>query len=140
MMSSTLARLNGLAPRSLDFESLNSRCFGRVDLVRRVLEVFHSTVDSDIALLEQAITAREWREAAKVAHRVKGSSLSVSASQLAEFSQQLERCAMNVAGGQTPQEADDLFVLESLLAELRVEYESVGEAIHTITRGTNCGQ
>lgn len=140
MMSSTLARPNGSAPRSLDFESLNTRCFGRVDLVRRVLEVFHSTVDSDIALLGQAITGREWREAARLAHRVKGSSLSVSASQLAEFSQQLERCAMNVAGGQTPQETDELLVVETLLAELREEYESVGEAIHTITGGIRRGQ
>ncbi|MGN6548018.1 MAG: Hpt domain-containing protein [Aureliella sp.] len=135
-MSSTLAMPNGSAPRSLDFESLERRCFGRVDLVHRVLELFHSTAQSDIGLLEQAIAAHNWREAARLAHRVKGSSLSVSASQLAEYSQQLERCANSVAARQSAEGAEDLLALQTLLADLRMEYESVDEAICKITRGT----
>lgn len=137
MMSSTLAMPHGSAPRTLDFEALKRRCFGRLDLVRRVLEVFRSTAESDIALLAQAIADRNWQEAARLAHRVKGSSLSVSASQLAEYSQQLERCATSVAGGQAADDMQELLLLETLLTDLRLEYASVGEAIQKITGDTS---
>lgn len=136
IVSSILAKTDGSASYSLDLESLKRRCLGRIDLVHRVLETFCSSAESDIALLKQAIGARRWSEAAQLAHRVKGSSLSVSASQLAEYSRQLERCVKSVAAGQVTEEAGDIRLLDTLLADLRQEYASVGEAIQRITGGS----
>ena len=139
-MNSILATQNGSTSGCLDFESLKTRCLGRVDLVQRLLEKFNSTVDGDISLLEQAVTVRDWPRAASLAHRIRGSSLSVSAIPLAECSYEVERSALTMASVDAPQRDDDCLMLEVLIAELRMEYQAVCDASDAIAKGANRGQ
>ena len=140
-MSSFVAISDKSTSRCLDMESLQRRCLGRVDLANRVLEKFRVTVEDDMALLEQALSARNLQEVARVAHRVKGSSLSVSACNLAEFSHRLECQALTAATTAVPQCAenhaalDSLHTLEALWCELHSEYLSVSKLTAPIAEG-----
>lgn len=122
---------------ALDFDALKERCLGRVDLALRVLEKFISQSDSDIARLENAIAARDCAEAARLAHLVRGSSLSVSADQLAECLYEVEQCAGDVAKGDTAQATNGWPALDSLITEVRMSYWRVGEAVHATIKGSD---
>jgi HPt (histidine-containing phosphotransfer) domain-containing protein len=127
VMSSFVAETNNSTVRRLDLDSLTKRCLGRVDLAYRVLEKFNSSVGNDMALLEQAIVARNLTEVARVAHRVKGASLSVSACSLAEHSHRLECRALNLPSDAEQRLSDGLESLDVLWSELRTEFFNVAE-------------
>ena len=134
-MSSIVAQTNEATARCLDMDSLTKRCLGRVDLAYRVLTKFHSSVGNDLALLEQAIASQNLNEVARVAHRVKGASLSVSACNLAEYSHRLECRALSQPSGAEQRMNESIESLDVLWSELRSEFENVSELTIAKTEG-----
>ena len=74
----------------LDWESLSDRCLGRMDLVEKVLARFQSSLDDSLQQLEEALTGNDLTGIAQIAHRIKGMSLTVSATGLANRALHLE--------------------------------------------------
>ena len=136
-MSSVVARTNEPAARCIDMDSLTKRCLGRVDLAYRVLKKFHSSVGNDLALLEQAIAAQNLSEVARVAHRVRGASLTVSACNLAEYSHRLECRALSQGPSAEQRINEKLDSLDVLWWELRSEFENVSELTIATTEGVS---
>ena len=79
--------------QSINWESLTSRCIGRIDLVEKALDRFQQTLVGDLEALEAAADEQNAEEVARIAHRIKGTSLTVSADRLAEFATKLEQKA-----------------------------------------------
>jgi HPt (histidine-containing phosphotransfer) domain-containing protein len=80
----------------LDLEGLQRRCMGNLDLVERVIEKFQQRLPEELASLEKAMETGEPEEIARAAHRIKGTSASVSANRLqavAEAIEELSRAA-----------------------------------------------
>jgi len=78
----------------LDWDALKSRCLGRNDLVERILTGFRDRLTGELQQLEQAYEAQDESMLAAVAHRMAGTSLTVSANRLAESSRQLHDLAL----------------------------------------------
>jgi len=74
----------------LDLEGLLHRCMGNVDLVRRVLEKFQTRLPEELAELEKALEGADMERLARIAHRVRGSSATVSAEGLAQAAAEVE--------------------------------------------------
>ena len=79
--------------RSINWEALKWRCIGRLDLVEKALNRFHDALGQDLKDLETAMEALDSTEVARIAHRIKGTSLTVSADRLAEHALDLEKKA-----------------------------------------------
>src|SRR5215467_4653874 len=67
---------------ALDLAALKERCMGNLALVERILGKVAGQLDTDLNALERAIETRNAEQAAKVAHRIKGTAGSVSAHHL----------------------------------------------------------
>ena len=83
----------GVQPRAsdvLDLEGLCKRCMGNIDLVQRVLKTFQQRIPGEMEAMEKALEARDTEQIARVAHRVKGSSASVSAAGVARAAAEIE--------------------------------------------------
>ena len=103
---------------SINWESLKSRCIGRIDLVQKALSRFQEHLAIDLEELELAAQLHDCHEIARIAHRIKGTSLTVSADRLAEYAMDLEQKA---------EKNDDL--LDGSLTEIREECCRLSEAI-----------
>lgn len=79
--------------QSINWETLTARCIGRIDLVEKALARFQGTLSDDINQLEEAAKAVNTDEVARIAHRIKGTSLTVSADRLAAYAWELEQKA-----------------------------------------------
>ncbi|MBA2114204.1 Hpt domain-containing protein [Bremerella alba] len=79
--------------QSINWETLKTRCIGRLDLVEKALHRFQGSLADDLQSLEEAIETLDSEEVARIAHRIKGTSLTVSADRLAGFAMNLERQA-----------------------------------------------
>ncbi len=79
--------------QSINWETLEARCIGRIDLVRKALARFQGSLEDDIQELQRATERNNPDDVAKIAHRIKGTSLTVSADRLAGFALNLERKA-----------------------------------------------
>jgi len=79
--------------QSINWETLKSRCIGRLDLVDKALHRFQGSLEDDLQSLEEAMETLDTQEVARIAHRIKGTSLTVSAERLAAFATHLERQA-----------------------------------------------
>jgi HPt (histidine-containing phosphotransfer) domain-containing protein len=77
----------------LDGEELLARCMGNWDFALRVLGKFRARLEADVADLDQALGAQDWDLLARLAHRIKGASASVSALQLRQRAAELEHAA-----------------------------------------------
>lgn len=77
----------------LDFDELSTRCLGRVELVERVLGRFQESLGSELAELESAVRGADNESVARVAHRLKGTSVTVSAHDLQACAARLEELA-----------------------------------------------
>jgi HPt (histidine-containing phosphotransfer) domain-containing protein len=77
----------------VDVSELLARCLGRIDLVERILWRFHQTLEADLAQIEVAAEMLRADEVARIAHRIKGASLAVSAPVLTSCAQDLEAVA-----------------------------------------------
>lgn len=96
--------------QSINWETLKSRCIGRLDLVEKALNRFQDSLVDDLQSLEEAVGALNSQEVARIAHRIKGTSLTVSADRLAGYAMHLER-----------QAEEDLSYDEEFLADIRDE-------------------
>jgi HPt (histidine-containing phosphotransfer) domain-containing protein len=87
----------------LNLEELRNRCMGNIQLVQRVLEKFQQRLPEELAALENALDLNDTEQVARVAHRVKGTSASVSAKGLAQAAAEIENtsragCATDIPG------------------------------------------
>ncbi|MCA9052182.1 MAG: Hpt domain-containing protein [Planctomycetaceae bacterium] len=74
----------------LDVDELSARCLGRVELVERVLDRFQQSMGKEFAELERALEEVNVDALAGISHRIKGTSLTVSAHFLNRRAQLLE--------------------------------------------------
>ena len=86
------ARLSAtsLPPGVLDLETLRHRCMGNVDLVQQVLKTFQERIPAEMETIEKALELRDTEQIARVAHRLKGSSETVSADGLMRAAAEIE--------------------------------------------------
>jgi HPt (histidine-containing phosphotransfer) domain-containing protein len=78
------------ASKVLDLDGLLHRCMGDIDLVQRVLEKFQQRVPEELAEIEKALQAGNAEQLARTAHRLKGSSATVSAEGLVSAAAEIE--------------------------------------------------
>jgi HPt (histidine-containing phosphotransfer) domain-containing protein len=69
--------------RVLDVEGLVNRCMGNIELAQRVLEKFRQRLPEELAELEEALRLGDVEKLARTAHRIRGSSATMSAEGLA---------------------------------------------------------
>lgn len=67
----------------LDIDELSARYLGRLDLVDKVLHSLRQAMDQELEQLERALRAADANAVAGIAHRIKGTSLTVAARGLA---------------------------------------------------------
>jgi Amt family ammonium transporter len=77
----------------LDGEELLARCMGNWDFAMRVVSKFRSRLEQDLIDMDQALQAQDCDLLARLAHRIKGASASVSAVQLRQRAAELEHAA-----------------------------------------------
>lgn len=77
----------------LDWEALRHRCLGRDDLMNKALARFQVNFERDLKELEQAAAALNYQEVARIAHRIKGALLTISANGLANSVAELEQAS-----------------------------------------------
>lgn len=95
---------NALPSRMLDWDALRHRCLGRDDLLNKALARFQVNFERDLKELEHVAAARNYPEVARIAHRIKGALLTISANGLASSMAELEQASM----GEFPNLADQL--------------------------------
>jgi HPt (histidine-containing phosphotransfer) domain-containing protein len=74
----------------LDLEGLRNRCMGNLDLVQRVLDKFQQRLPEELAELERMLELNDAEQVARVAHRIRGNSASVSAQGLQQAAAEIE--------------------------------------------------
>lgn len=104
--------------QSINWDTLKARCIGRIDLVEKALARFQGTLSDDLLQLEEAAAALNTDEIARIAHRIKGTSLTVSADRLAAFAWDLEKKAEESLQG-----------VDDILGDIRDECCHLGEII-----------
>lgn len=107
---------------ALDIAALKQRCMGNVALVERVLAKVAGQLDTDLRALERAIETHNAEQAAKLAHRIKGTAGSVSAHDLYLHATLAEQRAQD-------QPLDDLTID---LARMRNDRLEIVEAIERL--------
>lgn len=112
--------------QSINWETLKSRCIGRLDLVEKALNRFQDSLVDDLQSLEEAFETLNTEEVARIAHRIKGTSLTVSADRLAGFAMHLER-----------QAEEDSNYNEASLADIRDECCRLSQLISQHRTGEN---
>lgn len=74
----------------VDFDELLGRCLGNQSLMRRLVDNFLKQIDKDLEDLLMAIERQDATEVARLVHKIRGTSLSVSAVGLARAAELLE--------------------------------------------------
>ena len=74
----------------LDLEGLRNRCMGNIDLMQRVLKMFQERIPEEVEAMEQALQRKDAEQVGAIAHRVKGSSASISAGGLMRAAAEIE--------------------------------------------------
>lgn len=82
----------------LNIEELQNRCMGNLDLVQRVLDKFQTRFPEEVLEIQNALDAGDTEHVARVAHRVKGTSASVSAKGLTQAAAELEELTRSKSG------------------------------------------
>lgn len=108
------------APSShmLDWEALRHRCLGRDDLMNKALARFQVNFERDLKELEHAAAALNYEEVARIAHRIKGALLTISANGLASSVAELEQASVG-----------DLTNLADQLIEVREDCHRLSQLI-----------
>ncbi len=75
---------------ALNLDELRNRCMGNLNLVHRVLNKFQKRLPEELAEMKKALECGDMERIAHVAHRVKGTSASVSAKGLARAAAEIE--------------------------------------------------
>lgn len=74
----------------IECNELLERCLGNETLVQRVLKKFVDQVGTDLDLLVSAIAGQDVTESIRLAHKVRGTSLSVSALEMSKIAHDIE--------------------------------------------------
>lgn len=77
----------------LAYEQLVARCMGNIDFAQRILAKFLVKFDEDLDRLRQGVAAGDAELVALTAHRLKGSSANVAATELAKVVGDIEHLA-----------------------------------------------
>ena len=77
----------------LDWNALLHRCMGRTDLADRVVAQYRQNLEASSDAIRRAVESADTDEIARLAHRLKGTSLTVSASAVADAAACLEASA-----------------------------------------------
>lgn len=113
----------------IDLDSLLQRCMGRLELMERMLASFTDNAAADIDELTHAIERSDSAEVARIAHKLKGTSLTVSAVPLAKVADQLH----HVASHDLP--VEDRPDLKQFSPDLAAEYQSIIEHLNNLRAG-----
>jgi HPt (histidine-containing phosphotransfer) domain-containing protein len=88
--AATEQAVDSAASNILDVDGLINRCMGNIELAQRVLEKFQQRLPEELAELESALERGNTDEVARVAHRLRGSSASVSAEGIMQAAAEVE--------------------------------------------------
>jgi HPt (histidine-containing phosphotransfer) domain-containing protein len=67
------------ASQVMDLDGLVNRCMGNIELAQRVLDKFRQRLPEDLAELDEALRLGDLEKLARTAHRIRGSSATMSA-------------------------------------------------------------
>lgn len=95
------------------YEDVRDRCLGNAELIERVLTIFADGAASDIDVLRSAIEDGDLAQAAKTAHRIKGSAANSAAYRMSAYAGSIERSAKE----------NDATTLNSLHSNLTESFE-----------------
>ena len=106
----------------LDLDGLCNRCMGNIDLVQQVLEKFQQRLPQELAEMERLLALQDVEQITRMAHRIKGTSATVSA-------QGVHRAAAEVEDlGRAGRVTD----IPTSLARLRSQWERYVECVSTL--------
>ncbi|WOG29328.1 Hpt domain-containing protein [Endozoicomonas sp. 8E] len=106
----------------IDLGNLQELTEDDAPLMQTLLDEFLNTTEEDLRSLDQAVKKKMHQEIASLAHRIKGSSMIVGASQLIQLTNELEEAGKRAE--------NDKF--ESLLSGIKECYSGVSEAIRKL--------
>ena len=113
---------NAACSKVLDLEGLLNRCMGNIGLVQRVLQKFEERMPEEFKDMESALESGDIDRVASLAHRVKGSSASVSAEGMMHAAAEIE------TAGRSGCETD----LSERMVRLRDEWKRYLEYVPTV--------
>jgi HPt (histidine-containing phosphotransfer) domain-containing protein len=97
----------------LDYQALIERCLGNLELAGRLIDKLQSCLPQEIEGMEQALADQDSEQVARIAHRLKGATASVSAQGLNRVLEEIEQFGR----------AGVLSVIPASLERLRGEWE-----------------
>ncbi|MCA9134004.1 MAG: Hpt domain-containing protein [Planctomycetales bacterium] len=77
------------AKPAIDTETLLARCMGRIQIMDSLLTVFQASAEQNIATLVRSISENDHAETARLAHKLKGTALTIAAHPLADTAERL---------------------------------------------------
>ncbi len=80
---------------TIDTEELLTRCLGRIELMERIIDRFVGSSQAEIDSLEAALQLNDSQEIARLAHKLSGTAITVSAKSLASAAKALEQQAID---------------------------------------------
>jgi HPt (histidine-containing phosphotransfer) domain-containing protein len=80
---------------TIDTEELLARCLGRIELMERIIDRFVGSSQAEIDSLEFALQSNDSQEIARLAHKLSGTAITVSAKSLATAAKALEQQAID---------------------------------------------
>jgi HPt (histidine-containing phosphotransfer) domain-containing protein len=93
---------------ALDVQELINRCMGNIELAERVLAKLQSRYEEDVLELERALSNKNGKLLASVAHRLKGAASNVAAHDLRESAARIEDSARKELFDAIPAQLDVL--------------------------------
>lgn len=84
----TTTQFDALA-KVINVDDLMERCMGNLDFVERILTIFQSRCEEDLASLEDAIRAVDLPRVQQIAHRLKGACANAGANNLSARASEL---------------------------------------------------
>ena len=84
----TTTQFDALA-KVINVDDLMGRCMGNLDFVERILTIFQSRCEEDLAALEDAIRAVDLPRVQQIAHRLKGACANAGANSLSARASEL---------------------------------------------------
>ncbi|MGI9283332.1 MAG: Hpt domain-containing protein [Endozoicomonas sp.] len=106
----------------IDLGNLQQLTEGDAPLMKTLLDEFLNTTEEDLKSLDRAIKQKLSSEIAGLAHRIKGASMIVGASQMIQLTTELEEAVKQADSGK----------FDSLLSDIRECYNGVSEAIRNL--------
>jgi HPt (histidine-containing phosphotransfer) domain-containing protein len=91
-----------------DLDALLNRCMGSIDLVHRVLDKFQQRLPEELEAMEKALELGDTEQVGRIAHRVRGSSATVSAERIMQAATEIESASREGRPAELPARLDHL--------------------------------